>query len=557
MKIIILYDILFSELNSLILKQEGIAMLKKVFSGMLCAFLILSFICMPFACTRPGEENATPDPTEANTTGTDEPGDPEETDDPSPKPGPDAQEVLPESLSAQAIETDCAVYRFSVQQSGRIVSSYIPSMIDEEDEKIRETMETDFYGDSEWVKSSLEFTLRLGNSLCSVLNNAADWYSPGSALVTAWGAETPSWTANGRLSENKVGSINRKIDDRFRTAIRLTDADASFNAHSYAWSGGMTDCGWLEDPLPLMLDAAVETVDTPQPGDIVVYLAPSEDGGDIAVHSAIVRETEGEIIVVESKLGQCGVYRHAINDVPNEYYYSERDDDGVLAGVIRYLIFRAPGMDPEKREVCYPDGFGGFADNADGSDVLPEVFADSMRSIKPRHLLGSTKKEEQGILASLTDSMPAEALSEEELITLEEWMGKYYPFCFLKDHATSEYNGHSYAWSGGKKDQGWLISPAALWEREDVRLAEDIQQGDVIVYVNCGEDGLWHAVHSAIVREVVGDTVLVESKFGSGGLYMHELSDIPGDWQSEVNVKRSNGKLESWYEVYYVAFRLP
>ena len=543
-------------------------MKKKVSILLMAVLMLLAFSCLAPACLSPDINNVPGQVTETETVETSRSSEPEPTapdNTPEPVPtepntdssDPASRETLPESLSAQAIETDCARYRASVQQAGRYVSSYAPNMIDKEDDSIRKAMSDDLFGETVWDISALEYTLRLSNSISAIIENAADWYAPGAVLKTVWGGEASSWTAKGSLPYSKAAVIDQAIDNSFNSAIRISEPNASFNAHSYAWSGGRTDGGWLEDPLPLMLDASVTVAASPQPGDVIVYLAHSENGGDIPVHSALVREQLGETIIVESKLGQCGIYRHALNDVPNEYYYSERTDGdgGASAGVIRYLIFRAPGMSADPAEVVYPDWFGSFADASDGSAVLPESFVSGVKSAKPRHLLGTVKNDEQRLLSSLTDTMPAEALSAEELKELEDWMEKHYPACFMEENASSAYNGHSYAWSGGKKDHGWLESPASLWERDRVGLAEDVQPGDIIVYVQCGDDGMWRALHSAIVREAADETVLVESKFGNGGLYLHELTDVPGDWTQPVKVF-DNGHYLTWNEVHYVAFRL-
>ena len=50
------------------------------------------------------------------------------------------------------------------------------------------------------------------------------------------------------------------------------------------------------------------------------------------LHSAVIVEIDGDNIVVQSKWGKMGVYRHAVDTVPRGYV----GDDGVL----RYKIYR-------------------------------------------------------------------------------------------------------------------------------------------------------------------------------------------------------------------------
>lgn len=478
-----------------------------------------------------------------------------------PDPENQAVSTIPESLSAQAqtVEARGTKYVSPVKYGYSIYSSYLPFEIEEEETEIRQKMETYFYTNTVWSKTALEYVLRLNDSIYACTQKVDKWFKEEGQLQTAWGGSAPVLTAAGSFPPYKTNHLSEIMDEFFIAGIRIGKATADYNGHSYAWSGGKTDQGWLEDPLPLMLDPSVSLVQDPQPGDVIVYLAPGENGGDIPVHSALVREILGDTVFVESKLGQLGVYLHALDTVPNEYYYTETEEtDKQPVGIIRYLVFRVPGGNKPVQEPVRPEGLSEFFEDSSGDALLPAALADKIRKINYR-LGHGTDEEMDGdpICGLLTDSQTEKPLTTDEQEQLEIWIRQYYPFGFQLEESSSAYNGHSYAWSGGKTDQGWLESPAALWLREDVQVADTPQAGDVIVYVKQDENGDWQAVHSALVREVIEETVLVESKFGNGGLYLHEMTDVPGAWTVRETITTPEGHYSNPRRISYLIFRLP
>ena len=262
-----------------------------------------------------------------------------------PEDSPSPSEVPEESMSP--IKETEGSYQMTMEKMTKLLSSFTPELIEEEAGLIRKTLASDFYADSYWTKSSLEYTLRMNNSVYACTANAGAWFEKGNNLQTSWGSLVPVLTAKGDFSPEKIIDLNSRMDRHFANAERLSDSTAVFNAHSYAWSQGKTDQGWLEDPTPLMEDPAVLNVDEPGIGDIIVYLKPSQNGGkDRVIHSALVTEVSEKGVTVESKIGQYGVYRHLINELPPEYCYASRREsvNGTTReiAIIHYMIFRLP-----------------------------------------------------------------------------------------------------------------------------------------------------------------------------------------------------------------------
>ena len=108
-------------------------------------------------------------------------------------------------------------------------------------------------------------------------------------------------------------------------------ADISYNCHSYAWySMDNNNQYWIgiEKTMYIPNTATLIAFEDTQVRDIVVY---RNQFGEI-LHSGVVYSLEDGELIVQSKWGTCGVYRHAIDNVPRAYL----GDDGVL----RYEIYR-------------------------------------------------------------------------------------------------------------------------------------------------------------------------------------------------------------------------
>lgn len=132
--------------------------------------------------------------------------------------------------------------------------------------------------------------------------------------------------------------LNEEMTQLIPLAIRLHTATARYNCHSYAWvsQNATTQEYWVDDPGNFYLtgNTYVE-VTTPMAGDIICYFddngTPNDTSDDTNLHSGIVVVTNvatsnglcgnSNTVLVESKWGKYGVYRHNGYECPYTDYY--------------------------------------------------------------------------------------------------------------------------------------------------------------------------------------------------------------------------------------------
>lgn len=118
-------------------------------------------------------------------------------------------------------------------------------------------------------------------------------------------------------------SLENTIASQCEGITKIADHTAKYNCHSYAWYLRSTyNQYWLNDISPYLDDLHYEetTASNAEVGDVVVYF---NDTGKVT-HSAIIYSISMSsifvpIITCESKMGACGVYRHSVSNVPDDY----------------------------------------------------------------------------------------------------------------------------------------------------------------------------------------------------------------------------------------------
>lgn len=109
-------------------------------------------------------------------------------------------------------------------------------------------------------------------------------------------------------------NMNDYMDSRYPNATRLRSATTMYNCHSYAWySQSSSNQYWMNDPSLYMSDGSYTNVGfTPTAVGQKMYYPVS--GG----HSAVVYTPNSNIwnVVLTSKWGQYGLYRHKYGDDP-------------------------------------------------------------------------------------------------------------------------------------------------------------------------------------------------------------------------------------------------
>lgn len=115
--------------------------------------------------------------------------------------------------------------------------------------------------------------------------------------------------------EERSALILQALDVYYYSAYGLypiAPSTAKYNCHSYAWyDRSSTNIIWINNPIAFVTDATPITASNVQPGDIVVYT----EQGDI-IHSAVVESISGGELVLVSKWGEAGLYRHTLYQNP-------------------------------------------------------------------------------------------------------------------------------------------------------------------------------------------------------------------------------------------------
>ena len=134
-------------------------------------------------------------------------------------------------------------------------------------------------------------------------------------------------TPERELTSVEIANYNEYQVANFPGATFISSPTAYYNCHSYAWYlASSSNQYWIDDISAYTSDAIctpITAIEDVQANDIIVYCDYSRN---VFLHSGIVDgiDSSGNIIV-RSKWGAAGVYRHNLSYVPLEYtadYYT-------------------------------------------------------------------------------------------------------------------------------------------------------------------------------------------------------------------------------------------
>ena len=115
-------------------------------------------------------------------------------------------------------------------------------------------------------------------------------------------------------------------------------------------------------------------------------------------------------------------------------------------------------------------------------------------------------------------------LSFDEISSINYYANLYFPYAIKLREPTIKYNCHSYAWYDQTIHNSiWLPYPGSF--KTDCFYPQATWQvGDILVYVENGED-----IHSAVIESTDGTLsgTIVVSKWGAWGLYRHQANYSP------------------------------
>lgn len=142
----------------------------------------------------------------------------------------------------------------------------------------------------------------------------------GGYITTHDGLSVPYYEPERDMTPAEIALYNN-IGAAVTGATKLTEPDAAYNCHAYAWYHAKhLDEYWLDSIQAFINDSActrLTSSDTIQVGDIIVYMSTISDK---ALHSGVVDSINSDgSLVIRSKWGAGGEYLHAVNQVPSNY----------------------------------------------------------------------------------------------------------------------------------------------------------------------------------------------------------------------------------------------
>jgi len=144
------------------------------------------------------------------------------------------------------------------------------------------------------------------------------------SVYTCLGNAVDAWIYSQELSDQQIQKIIDYVENRHSNAEILRNPTRMYNCHSYAWySQSISNTYWIPSPGAFLSDGVYQPIQWAV-GDKVVYF--NSEG--TATHSGIIVEINGQgldNIVIVSKWGICGLYRHVLTDC---LYYSPTNPSG-------------------------------------------------------------------------------------------------------------------------------------------------------------------------------------------------------------------------------------
>lgn len=233
-----------------------------------------------------------------------------------------------------------------------VLLSYAEGATDEEKEILREMLLRNDLQNKLFVPAFQQAT-----SLCNThnhssynaitaSNNTTNMYGPFGIIytfatrITFIGGQTVNaYAASREYTAEEQTEMDAQANFSNLSITLLAPSDVSYNCHSYAWYRMNTnnpywvglrsigDDGFILGD-EMFVPSSATIVDTPQVMDIAVYY----DQNNRILHSAVIVDLDSDSVVVQSKWGAYGLYRHPLDTVPQDYTGSD--------GVLRIKFYR-------------------------------------------------------------------------------------------------------------------------------------------------------------------------------------------------------------------------
>ena len=213
--------------------------------------------------------------------------------------------------------------------------------------------------------------------------------------------------------------------------------------------------------------------------------------------------------------------------------------------------------------------YGASEDSIDIGDINHSVLFSS--SYNPDYTLYSIASGNSTTLLT-TDGTPFNAIIDETIMP-DDKINEYNNEAKSGEYGITDddiegdpsysYNCHSFAWyNRSTSNEYWINLPNQFIE--DVHCSDELtksqlQPGDIATYWSTGwyadNDGNscygYHCAHSAVIEsieyDVDGDIITCKSKWGPGGLYIHDLYAVPYDTSDIQYYRYTQGEHETTY----------
>ena len=178
--------------------------------------------------------------------------------------------------------------------------------------KMEDKVASPVYGE---YTNNLMFDLTTENSKDSAFLKNMENVKDGAYVKTPNGTNVSVITYSSEpLSQSEIKRINKQYDKAYPNATRQRSASGKYNCHSYAfYSTSTSNNKWMNNPSAYWNDGSYHETSLISGGRKLEFFS-----GSSPQHSAIVVSAYTSVIL-ESKWGKCGVYRHTTSNCPYTY----------------------------------------------------------------------------------------------------------------------------------------------------------------------------------------------------------------------------------------------
>lgn len=179
----------------------------------------------------------------------------------------------------------------------------------------------------DYLEENYSYTLQKFYNFYLAYNNISTPYLNSEEnifIYTPKGTKVEALTTDESLSYAEINNSINFYEDLFPNAELISNPDLKYNCHSFAWYNRNYKSNniWINTPESFIDDGSYKRVSGYVVNRIVVFYK-KKNQINLPVHSAIIIGAANSKLILISKWGEDGLYRHSISDMPYEYDYYE------------------------------------------------------------------------------------------------------------------------------------------------------------------------------------------------------------------------------------------